>query len=120
VSLTRINGEPVKLVESFEELKEGMVVWTKPCGWCGGQHRRMLLSLGRHPVALPTADGGWTAISVQDRFIAAPDRPCLPGVYDRDSVTRINVEGRRDTYRVTDERLESESQAKSRELERVR
>ena len=38
----RINGEPVKLVESFDELREGRIVWVKPCPKCGGTHRGVL------------------------------------------------------------------------------
>jgi hypothetical protein len=44
VALTQINGEPVRLVKAFSELREGMIVWVIPCWLCRGKHRFMLLS----------------------------------------------------------------------------
>jgi len=43
--LTHINGEPVKLVEAFDELRPGMVVWLGPCPDHGHFERTMVTGL---------------------------------------------------------------------------
>lgn len=44
----RINGEPVVAVESFDELRSGVIVYVAPC-LCGRLHRGMLTSSNREP-----------------------------------------------------------------------
>ena len=113
MSLTRINGEPVKLVERFEELREGMVVWVKPCGFCSNSHRGILL--GRYSGGAYTPAGHH---DVRGEWHAEPPIKCHPH-HPGFLVSKNTVRNRR-AFRVTDEKLESESKAKSRELERVR
>jgi hypothetical protein len=43
MALTQINGEPVRLVKAFEELREGMIIYTGRCPDHGVFHRAMLI-----------------------------------------------------------------------------
>jgi hypothetical protein len=49
VALTKINGEPVRLVKALSELREGMIVWGL-CRGCGGKHRGILSGTFSHPM----------------------------------------------------------------------
>ena len=103
MSLTRINGEPVKLVEKFEELREGMVVYGH-CVRCDRYHRAILMG--------PLQCTGGRGREMR------PTPPCV-SIYPSRAISERDVAAGR-VFRVIDEKLETESSEKARELERVR
>lgn len=110
--MKKINGEPVKLVESFEELKPGMIVWVVNCNGCSGRHRFILLSPER---SVTSMSGG----QVVRCFAFAPVMPCLPA---RDAVISEVSVGSKRVYRVIDEQLDADTTGErtTRELEHKR
>lgn len=47
-----MNGERLELVTDFDSLRAGDLVVVKPCRWCGGQHRAMLLRFLGHATGI--------------------------------------------------------------------
>lgn len=113
--MKQINGEPVKLVESFDELRPGMAAWTIGCPYCSARHRRILLSGPKvEECAFPGEPNELLRL-----FEVAPARQCM-GHYSRDALTERSVELRK-VYRVIDEQLDADTTGErtTRELERV-
>jgi hypothetical protein len=106
--MKRINGEPVKLVESFDELKVGVVVFVCSCAFCGARAHRMMVI------------GGRMTFEMFGRCVeAAPVPLCAhAGKY---AIAEETVH-RREVYRVVDEKLDGETTTERapRELERTR
>jgi hypothetical protein len=106
----KINGEPVELVTDFGELRSGMIVWVKPCRWCGGQHRSML---GRQFVRAGLEPNGDTITTT-----AFPELPQPPCAIARRSITPVTV-GSGIVYRVVDPLLDAQTVERKREAVRT-
>jgi hypothetical protein len=111
--MKRINGEPVKLVKSFGELRPGMIVWLAPCRECAGPVRTMLLNARRGRPRQPNGSLPATDIDV----FATLHRH---GRFDI-VVSKLAV-GRRIIYRVIDELMEQDrtGERTAKQLERVK
>lgn len=95
--------EELRLVESFSELRVGMIVVTKPCNWCGstGGHRGILAAFDGSRVTRNSFGGQ----SEGPSFLTLPMPPCS----DRNRwVTRDGVD-HRIIYRVVDHLEDSQS-----------
>lgn len=99
--------ERLELVQSFDELRVGLIVVVKPC-FCGGAHRGLLLSLGH----------GWSDSDPRPRpfFALEPRPPCIPMQHtgmgiDDGSVSRHQV------FRVVDWEAEQRRPEEERERE---
>jgi hypothetical protein len=112
----KINGEPVKLVESFEELRPGMIVYDVLCETCGRKNCRSMV--GNESDCEPCESG---ADETCDSAIEM-----IPNC-DPDPETGFNGLCKHDIatgriYRVIDEQLDADTTGErtTRELERVR
>lgn len=60
----KINGEPVTLVTSFDQLRAGLIVWVTGCRYCDGKHRAFLTKFDDFPSQMPDGsiyeDPTWT------------------------------------------------------------
>lgn len=103
--------ERLKLVESFSELKAGMIVVLSPCGECGGIHRAMLIRIASGEGFF--IDGEYV-VDMAGWFYA-PKMPCdnLWGPTEIDPVITERSVANRRVYRV-DDGLESYSQTTTR------
>ena len=81
----KINGEEVEPVQSFDELKPGIVLWLYPCQ-CGKNHRCIVLG------------GGCCARSVA----VLPEPSCKPDWWDGPATLHWEDTGNRNTFRVVD------------------
>ena len=108
----RINGDPVKLVESFDELREGMIVWVRPCGACLGQHRQILAGRYSGPIY-----SGTKGVTEDSGFVGHPNPPCCRAPF---RVTTPHSVSRRIVYRVVDDDLTEVSRQVVRKKERIR
>ena len=110
--MKRINGEPVKLVESEDELNTPGIFYYAPCGKA---HRFMPMS--------PTKDGAqccWMA--GHQAYEMMPAASCTPPRFGGHSYTcTCSIDDDR-VYRVVDEVLDSTTTTShaTRELERAR
>lgn len=90
--------ERLKLVESFDELRAGMIVVLKDCAipGCGGRHRGILLKPNKSPSTFyrgrQTTSAGW---------ITAPSPACIESIFANYAVGTEAVAERR-VYRVLD------------------
>lgn len=70
-----VSAERLKLVESFDELRAGMLVVVKGCDFCHGEHRGILISFD--PLcAGEDADG---EVDVEPSWTFEPSPPCVNG-----------------------------------------
>jgi len=69
----KIGGDEVELVTDFAQLRSGMIVWAKPCRWCGGQHRAMLTRFKISGACLTTDMG---VVEDEPRFELHPASRC--------------------------------------------
>jgi hypothetical protein len=107
----KIGNEEVELVTDFASLRAGIVVWCKPCRWCGGQHRGMLLRFKISGSAcLP--EGGRSVN--EPRFDVEPMSPCS---FSGSSLSARSVEAGV-IYRVVDPLLDAAPVTRAKELAR--
>lgn len=80
--------EELKLVESFDELRAGMLIAVKPCGRCGMAHRLMAMKRDVGWSDLPTGQ-----VDCGVRWQLAPQAPCcpLPSAIGPDAVAKRAV-----------------------------
>lgn len=109
--------EPAVLVERFDDLREGMIVWVVGCLFCGRRHRSIVA--GPPQASNVSAPGHDPKPAVVREVV--PRSPCLPPRYRRTVVSNVNVAERR-VYRVVDAKLDADTTGErtAMEMERTR
>lgn len=69
--------EELEPVTSFDQLREGPVIWVAPCS-CGGKHRGMIAGRGNGPMWNRDPSSGLTFVEHAMFFTVRPSPPCFP------------------------------------------